>query len=310
MKNLFLLFGLIGSVGLAEIPPIYRMVQRDLNSGEMFHFISLSESLEMSDHPDSCIIPTEFVGDIYRSDVDLVPLDGTYRDKFLKGVGLTEFDSLFIYDYILDSIVSFPVRGLTACAVPNINLAKEDLLDYCSIYQIGFKIDNLEVQNNHFEKSFAAFAQSCPFQKGKMEPVKWTPVDTAQMPKVQHREEFGRILTNLELNGSFIYKQNQYILYLFDLYDDGRPFGRHLIVMDTLTDEIKVDQQFYESSGPAGTPINSGENIEDMFQWTGILFKNYPSVIFGFEYHIMYCDPIYFLANDEYSIRVKCDIRY
>lgn len=311
MKLIFVLFGFIATIGLAEIPPIYRVAPHDLKSGEKINFISLSEMLAISDHPDSLTIPSEFWGEVYRRDVDLVLLEGVYRKRFLKGTGLTESDSLFIYDFQIDSIVSFSIKSLTVCAIPNVYLGDNEFIYDQYQYHVGFRInDNLDGFSFYFENAFAAFGRKSPFEKGKMQPLEWMTVEASQLPKVEQLDRNGAVTANLRITGSYLSKQGHFGYYLQDLYENERYFGRHLIVMDMLTDKIVLNQQFYESEGASGAPLNSAEGGVGIYQWTGVLFKNYPPVVLGFEFFSFSCESICFFGEKKPAITIKCDNRH
>lgn len=84
----------------AQDAPLYQVSLYDDGTDMLAPFISLSDNHPLSDHPDSLAIPNLESED--RNEVKVIKLDEVYRKRLLSGMGISESDQVFIYDYEVD----------------------------------------------------------------------------------------------------------------------------------------------------------------------------------------------------------------
>lgn len=323
-QSFFILtLGLFIHSGLkAQETPLYQVSIYDDGTDMLKPFISLSDNHPLSDHPDSLAIPN--LENENLNELKVIKLDDVYRKQLLSGMGISESDQVFIYDYEVDKEISFIVKDLEVAALLN-NYAREDDLPYSQYdYQFGFHPTEMQLDKLglFYTKTFVAIGQTSPFVAGKLKPIKWKNTGSKELFEFWEDEilamdslifmriddiEGGYTFTSDDV---YSFKTKEYIYYLANYKTPDGHAGRYLLVMDKRTDEILFEQVYMNSESTALTPLNSIETEEDNVlyeQWTGEVFKNKPPVVFGFEYQPFGCPAISFLEKSEPDIYINCD---
>jgi hypothetical protein len=309
----------------AQDTPLYQVSLYNDGTDMLATFISLSDNHPLSDHPDSLAIPNLESED--RNEVKVIKLDEVYRKRLLSGMGISESDQVFIYDYEVDKEISFNVKDLEVAAVLN-NYATDDDWPYSQYdYQFGFRPTEMQLDKLglFYTKTFVAIGQKSPFVAGKLKPIKWKNTGAEEFFEFWGNDilamdslifmriddiEAGYTCTSEDV---YSFKTKEYIYYLMNYKTPAGPVGHYLLVMKKRTNEILYEQVYMESESTALTLLNSIETEEDNVlyeQWTGEVFKNKPPVVFGFEYYSFGCPVISFLNKSEPDIYINCDNRH
>ena len=111
---------------------------------------------------------------------------------------------------------------------------------------------------------------------------------------------------NLEKLNTFKYTINN-LDYFLQVSAEGLG-SYHLVVVDKTLASIVLDNHYFNGELRDVTPINSKD--DDLAQWTGEIFKNKPSIVYGLMYSSFECPKIEFTNKTELPIRILCDNRY
>ncbi len=280
-------------------------------------FISLSDIYPLSEHPDSLAIPS--LENVDNQNLQYFKLNSTYRKRLLAKTNISELDSVFIYDYSTDTLLSFSVKKLNVGAYLNIY---RDIKDCpCSQYEymIGFEVtkSNLNGIGKYFSDALVFIGKKNPFTRGQMKAIVWRKIKTEKFPIEKSK------LTNTQkhkdaIKGqAYLYETDIYQVYLQDYTEPNNPAlvqDRHLIVIDNESGKVINETLFSNSEGSRVTPLNFGINnsvYPDLKeQWVGKLLKDKPDVIFGFEWLSFGCPSIFYINSQDKYIQINCDNRH
>lgn len=259
------------------------------------------------------------VSDIYKYDSDSISttmpnpkhieiknryrtiLSDQYRKKLLEKTGISESDSLFAYYYTSNNLERFAIKDLTSMAVISPYVSPEDtnLSEYD--YQLGFEFP-ARIKSKMYESILLFIGKNNPFAGIQFTAIKWTQIKYSDLP--EHLLKYK--------NNSFkyyLYQTDNYKYYVINLNGDESFGNRILTIIDTnknkLIDEIELGQ----GEGTSLAPLNGF--VEDgIEQWEGKLLKDYPPVIFGFEYLSFGCESLFFIEDPVKRIYLNCDNRH
>lgn len=244
--------------------------------------------------------------DIPFEQIQYLELDAQHRKKMMDALKLTENDSLYIFNYELNTLQQIPIHKLKAVAYLSPYESDGEEVDPDS-YMIGFQIEHH--QNNtiydKYTNAIAYFGSKNPFTKGKMQAIAWhkTGADIGKKyfnhPKLKPGNTYQARYENLTY-------------YLQDYLEEEMVMERKLAVFNDRNEKI-----FERTITPAGndgaelSPLNGIETDEsNLMQWTGYLFKGKPPVIFGFTVQSFGCPSITFLDKEEKDMVINCDNRH
>lgn len=291
---------------------VYTLNELQIDSAETITLLSLSEIYPISEHPDSLPIPR--AEDEGWEEARYKKLDSVYRERFFTGTKIQENDSVFIYDFANDKLVSLAVKQLLVVACLNIYSDPSDAPFSIYDYMIGFKIEkNLLIGfGDYYSTAFAYIGKENPFDRAQMKPVVWKKIDENDFPSraitiidtLWLRNTVKSNVHTSEFEGLQFFTQ--------DYLSSGNLRARRLLVIDSKTKETVCERIFYdhESASPAPLNLMQPEYGSMIDQWTGKLFKNKPPVIFGFEYLSFGCPRITFLNKTDGDIYINCDNRH
>ena len=289
---------------------LFKLYDLEENIGKKIGFVSLSDKYRLSDHEDSLAIPN--LSNIKDSkELQFFTLSPKYRKRFLDKTGISESDSLFIYDYSRNELLSFPIKMLNATANLSVySYGEEDLTQYD--YEIGFAIDKklLEGLDESYNYNLVYVGQNNPFVKRQMKSIVWKKISSKEFPLIKiklSRKIKGTINTN-----HYLYETDNYKYYLKDINDTVNVEyidKRHLMIVEKTNGKVIIERLFKVSEGTSITPLNFGTS-DFIEQWTGKLLKERPDVVFGFEYFSFGCENIIFINPKENDIYINCDNRH
>ncbi|RYM35908.1 hypothetical protein ERX46_02640 [Brumimicrobium glaciale] len=267
------------------------------NDIEMRNMISMSDIYILSAHPDSSAIPD--LNEMDESELDYFTLNIDYRTRFLNGTNTTENDSIFIYDYVNNSLSVSAVNSAKVVAMlsPYEIGGEYELTQY--EYLIGFEVDDSLInQGNYDENSLVYVGQHNPFVEKKLENIEWMEIERNEIPNSMRMEDS----LNITYDKAYKFKFGQLSYFIQDVQRHNYVWAKHLFIIDTATNSKIFDTMYYSGEGSEFNALNS--------QYTGQLFKDKPEVIFGFNYHSFGCSSITFIDKKEKSIETKCDNRH
>jgi hypothetical protein len=308
---------------------LYSLRDLEDNAHKKVVLISLSDGYPLSEHPDSLAIPN--LENVNKESLLYFKLNSIYRKRFLSKTNISETDSVYIYDYSTDVLLTFPVRKLNVVAYLNENRDIEECPCKQYDYMIGFEVDKgyLKGLGKYYSEVLVFIGKKNPFTHGQMKPIVWRKIKTGRFPKVQIRPEdtaqFRRQLNSTPVQISpgdtatlnkyrcvegdvYSYETDGMQYFVKEFFSDQDIYMRQFLVIDLKTKEIIFQMIFYHHESAQPSSLNS---VDDKFikQWTGKLFKNRPTVILGFESVSYCCERIIFLSSTEKDIYIKCDNR-
>ena len=293
--------------------------------------VSLSEIDRLSEHPDSLAIPD--LNGWEWEDMRFFELNAEYRRRFLERTGVSEADSVFVYDFVHNALIAFGVGELSVFAQLEF---WSDWQPRCYSppcpqyrYHIGFAIDN-DVLPTTSSRFLIYVGKAHPFVRGRIETVTWErissddfPVDRAQLDALEDWQ-----VPYYVRGDAYVLEWKHFRFYAQDWIDDrwgrgrveswefytedwvgyGERFvtylaigNRHLLVFNTKNDKLIAE----------GVSFYSGEvqylrSLHNSREWIGYWFQNRPPAIFYSDTwgtSFMFLDP----AMD--NLRVLCDSR-
>jgi hypothetical protein len=291
---------------------VFNLSWRELNKNGGATFTSLSDVYELSDHPDSLAVPDleaiGFEGSKYFR------LDSNYRERFLYKTKIAETDSLFIYDYAGDALITISVKNLDLVASLSIYESASDWPYSQYDYQIGFEINKnlLNGFHKYYSRILVCVGQTNPFVRGQMRPVHWEKMKSGDFPSMTLGIDNWYRTVEYVAGDVFQFKADGFHYFVQDLKLSNGIAGRRLVVIETQTNKSVCERYYYESESASMVPLNfvEPENENTIFQWTGRLFVNKPAVIFWFQYHTFGCPGITVLNQSELDIPINCDNRH
>ncbi|MDR6968330.1 hypothetical protein J2X31_002347 [Flavobacterium arsenatis] len=270
-------------------------------------FISLSDIYPLSDHIDSLAIPEE-------SSEEHFTLNSKYRKRFLTKTKIAETDKVFLYDYVQNELLSFTVKNLNVVA--NISPYKSgDETPFSQYdYMIGFEIDKklTKVFGDNSYEILVAVGKKNPFAGKQLTAIVWKKINSKEFPSKKIKDEFGYLEQEYTIGDSYLSKFEDLEYFIQNLIRNKSTFARRLLVVNTKTNEIIYDELFCENESDSLAPLNfiNKEEGNTPNQWTGKLFNNKETVIFGFEYHSFSCPEITVLGKKPTHIGIYCDNRH
>ncbi|MGE8711862.1 hypothetical protein [Leptospira interrogans] len=310
---------------------IYEMHLRERQS---VGFISLSDNYRLHNHPDWFAMPN--IRHKKKKDAEYLILGLQYRNRLLSNTKISETDRVFIYNYSKDHLVSFLVKNLKAVAcldsyyIDINNYKKKGPIDQNS-YQIGFAIDKNLLKgfgSKDFSGTLVFIGKKNPFNKGKVKPIRWKKMDLKEFPNIKMKPEYVSMFKGYTFGQTYQFESEGLKYYLQDIFknenqpfeftpkphsSDNQPFQftlkphfRRLLVIKSKTKDL-VFETFYSIG--EGSFLIDLDSIGWRRQWTGRMFKDRPSVIFGFLYESYKCEDIDFLKLPYSKITISCDNR-
>ncbi|MBI1306299.1 MAG: hypothetical protein GC181_06765 [Bacteroidetes bacterium] len=283
-------------------------------------FISLSDRFFLSENPDSSAIPN--TQNMDKTDYRYFTLNAKFRKRFLLKTGVSENDSVFVYDYAKNTLLTFSVKSLKAVAYLNDYMSDDECPCSQYDYMIGFEINKKELKSlsNHNRNTFAYVGKANPFVRGKMKAITWKKISSEKFPlsKSNDAESLKILKDNRYAKGiAYMYETVSNQIFIQDYIVKNSPMeavGRHVIILNKVNGNKAGEFMYINHEGASLAPLNYGINnpnfsdIEE--QWTGRLFKNQPDVIFGFEWVSFGCPRMHYIDSTGNSIRINCDNRH
>ena len=235
------------------------------------------------------------------------------RKRFLKKAGVSENDQIFVFNIPSDTVYDFKINNLPLIATINIFSKGRDNISAFD-YEYGFELpENFKIKGD----GLVYIGKENCFQTGYLKPIVWQKTETKNFPVnfknsivyPSHRDW----IYSMSSGKSFKFSNDGFDYYLQNLTKDGNIQHRFLAIIDSKTRELISDQFFLDTESSSLAPLNSkgeGATTSTQYQWTGRIFKNKPSIIYGMLFHTFGCPAINFVNEAEPPIYIKCDNRH
>lgn len=275
-------------------------------------FTSLSDKYFLNDQPDSLTIPKEALGQIPAQKIGKVDLVGDYRTRFLETLNISNSEKLYLYNFILDTVIVLSIKELLVVAIPNPYIFPEEESIGQYDYMIGFKIPEYVIDKlgPNYLSSFVSIGNKNPFLVGHLKPIQWQRIQPSAIPQELafdpdssgHPKHFPGDAHFFSLEG--------YNYYIQDRLINGTLFGRRIIIYKSSSNEVLYDHFFYYDDGSFPAPLNYIESESHLYQMTGRLFEDRGPVLFGLQEYSFSCPKINLFTEYEDVIYIYCDNRH
>jgi hypothetical protein len=274
-------------------------------------FVSLSDIYPAGDEKDTLALPN--IEKIGKENAAYFTFDKNYRKRFFSKTNISETDSLFVYDYAKNKLVSFAVKNLKTAAMLNGYSSEEDWPYHNYDFMIGFEINKkyLNGFSEYYRDALVYVGKENPFSKERLKPITWKKIAKKDYPSKALKNNDRNLLKNTVTGNTYFYKTDSHEYFLQDYLDSNKIiYGRRLLVVDSKTKDVIIEKLFSQSEGTSPTPLNYENGEDSIDQWTGKLFKNKPAVVFGFEYLSFGCPSISVIDKSNEEINIQCDNRH
>lgn len=253
------------------------------------------------------------LNDMEKENMEYFKLSSKYRKRFLSKIKISETDTVFVYNYSTDILLSFPVKNLNVAVIYFDKYRSFDECRQCNQddYMIGFEINKNLL--NGLSGGLVYIGKENPFVQGQMKLIIWKKINSNEFPSA--KADFQT--TNVMKGNAYLYESNDFQYFIQDLgcTNTRTSWARHLLVIDKKNDKRVIEEVFISGEGGMIAPLNFGidgneEYVNIQEQWTGKLFKNKPTVVFGFEW-VFYSCPCFTLLDSTTGgyICISCDNR-
>ena len=268
------------------------------------------------DPKDTSIIENKYLGMTEYEDYNYHILKHSYRSQFLKKKNINESDIIYIYNTILDSLEIYNVNDISIIAFITLYGGS-----YGGVrpgdYKIGFELKNNAIASNNFTNTLVYIGEYNPFMNGNLKPIKWKKIETKELPLLELNTQDSIHLfryKNQKIISTYSFKNESYEYFIQNIGEEGITYIRYLKIISLNDNNTLFSKVFFESEGTYLKPLNglnkNNDEEEQVYQWTGKLFKNRAPVIFGFLGWSFGCPKIQFIDNSERDIDINCDNRH
>jgi hypothetical protein len=275
-------------------------------------FVSLSDIYPLSGNDEDTLALPE-IKKMSVKDANYFILEKKYKNRFFSKTNISETDSLFVYDYNKNKLVSFAVKNLKAAALINGYTSEQDFPYDRYNYMIGFEISKeyLKGFTDYYTDVLVYVGKENPFSKEPLTPIVWKKIAGKEYPSKPIKTKDHEQLKNKVMGNTYVYKTASYNYFLQDYLDSRKDVdARRLLVLDAKTNDVIIEKIYGESEGTSPSPLNYQNSDNIINQYTGKLFKDKPPVVFGFLYESFGCPAISLIDKSNEDIYIQCDYRH
>lgn len=284
--------------------PIYTVHKISINDSIAKQFISLSDRYKGND-----IMPAYLINNQKKvpfEKLKRVNLPSSYRQKMLANTGIKENDSLYLFNYESGDLQKIPVNQLNAVAYLDFYTTEGDDISE-SNYMLGLEpaVDlKIKEEKNKNYNLLAYIGEINPFAEKPLVPVSWTKISTTKLPVGTSTRD------SLTLDVTYEFDHGNFVYYAEDYSLKGTTVERQLVVKDKVGKLVHQRTYDLKVEGASAVPLDGGDQLpRKTYQWTGVLFKNQPPVIFGMVSYSFGCPEITFLDASREPFFILCDNR-
>ena len=291
--------------------------------------VSLSQIDRLSMHPDSLAIPdlSDWKWEKYR----FFELDAEYRRRFLERTGVSETDTLFVFDYTNDILLIFSVRELSVFAQLEFWSDRPNGSPHSPHphpqyrFHIGFGINNDDFPEI-WRPYLVYVGKTHPFVRRGMQQIVWERIDLDDFPMQRaqlitvdsvfcaHDPSFS-FAHNFIRGEAHTFEWKHFRFYIQDWRrQDSREEGFwsinnvHLLVLNQKSNGLVIEQVFFADERNDPTQHDIPRWIGR--RWVGYLFQNKPPVVAEFSDLIGVNARYMFLDPTMGNFWILCDNRY
>lgn len=286
----------------------YTFMHNNMEKDETTGFISISEIYPLGNYPDSIVIPAQYLND--GGAKRKVELKGKFRQHLLNSTNIKESDQVNVYAYKRNKIYTFKVKDLNTLAIltpyDDISGAKQPY-----DYMFGFEVNPNSIPSA--EDYLVTIDDHNTFSENTFKPIFWEQVDSSCFPLINKTNSLDNPLNKYISGKTYAYFSDHYNYFVQDVRKKNPgTIARHLVIVSRIDNSILVNRYYRDTESTSLHALNSIEkqDHESLNQWTGILFKDYPPVIFGFLHHSFGCPSIDFIQQPNNAIYINCDNRH
>lgn len=298
----------IGFKAFAQKHQLYTVAYFSKAQDHAVNFVSLTENYPFSAHPDSTSIASRYLGNMAVKNHNYHVLDAEHRKRFLAKLPITEGDQLFVYDFALDTVISYPVKNLVLAA--HLNILGNNMPLTASEYHIGFELPKLPLPTEaYFRKVLVYVGKESPFVTGQVTGIRWIEGDMSELPK----EDLPPSAAGATYSGKVYVAEHNFLLYMVQRMTDRNGLeGYRLVVSKLHQGNTLFDHCFIDTESTFLHSLNgvNHDYVPEIHQYTGKLFKDMPPMVYGFMGSVYGCDNIHFLKPNSPTLGVSCDKRY
>lgn len=176
--------------------------------------------------------------------------------------------------------------------------------------EIGFKITNinLDLMGEYYRNTFVYIGNSNPFQTRNVHPIQWRQVDSTLFPSNIKSTNHKPWFDSYSRREVFQFSTDSLTYLIQNLTSSKETLqARHLIIKESISDSVLFNMVYNDDEGTGLSPLF---NVKENIQWTGQIFKDKPSIVYGFLLVSFGCPWIDFVGVKESSIRILCDNRH
>lgn len=288
---------------------VYPLRTYDTGKEGTFGFVSLDEGYAQS--PGLPALPKEYLVYKKANEAGNIRLTGEYRNRFLQGNNITETDKMFIYHYPSNSLVTLNVKDLNVVARLSAYSDSDDQIreeDFYYGFEINYK--DLKAFSDNTSNAYICVGRENPFIVGAIEPIKWKPIDSTAYPVVLSLEDDATLNSKQIQYLNYRYEKDGLVFWMQDIKVDSSLDYRRLVVTDLVTGDIIRDLDLSNDEGSSPTMVNYYNEFREISQFSGKLFKDKPSVMFGFNNISFGCESLFVLEKNKPDIGILCDNRH
>jgi len=294
---------------------LYKLSSSENTPNGKVGFVSLTDGYAFTDDDKSLVIAREHLGEKEFIDDNYHVLSARHRSRFLAGLRIRETDSIFIYHFLSDAIYAAQISTMALVAKINKYGAQTPVKqrDYMIGFEIGESILSLDAVRNYYSTTLVNIGMENPFNNGQLRPVLWEKIAASRFPiSNETLKDSMKIKEDLPTE-TFEFLTGNLHYYLQNHRKNGKLYARHFKVYRASSGTLLLDKTFDPGEGAALLSLNTIRNKKQnksIALWTGKLFKNRPPIITDFISHSFGCPAIYFLAQTETPIYIRCDNRH
>ncbi|MFM7766242.1 MAG: hypothetical protein ACKO9S_00110, partial [Bacteroidota bacterium] len=284
---------------------IFELNVFDRPNGDTLGFVSLSEVLAYSEHPDSTFLPD--LAELPEDSVahyERILIPDTIRKQMLQASNIRANDRMFVYEYANNILFSYPVKDLLLVAYLSPYVYEWPY--HAEDYMLGFEFSKKQLHGFTYlnEHALITLGKRHPFEQGKMRNLVWKPISAETLPASATALNATATEYQVEFTLGDVYMSNLDTLdfYTRELFINGVLSGKNLLVLHHTTGKTLIQYTYLNGE--------STQLAEPDYQFAGILFKNQPPVIMGFTWESFGCPIIQSIAPDKKTVVVRCDNRH
>ncbi|MEO1051027.1 MAG: hypothetical protein AAFX87_10385 [Bacteroidota bacterium] len=270
---------------------------------EFSGFVNVSESYGWASEDDPPIIPEAKLGQ------DSLALSQKYKSRILAKAKISASDTVFIYNFVSDSVYVYPVNELSMAAYIDVYSKGDDDIDEYS-YMVGF---DLKREYKAPGMNFTYIGQENIFETGHVTPILWEPLADERFPDQFKKNITSHVrgwLQHATPNESFKFSTDGLDYYIQNLVGESGRILRYMVIVESKTGEPVYHDVMYETESLYLVSLNlKNEPDQYQYQWTGKVFKNKPAMVYGFRGNSFGCPSIKFIGTEP-PIVILCDNRH